>query len=196
MSQVVAGFGVGWLVVAADRGVTQVANDTGEVLYRWRQQTSKLMIEPTVVADLKVPANAQLGDPLSKLMTLSNGTGVGGGIGSGDGGGVGSGHGGPGVGPGIYRLGSNGVRAPIAKYTPEPDFSDEARKAIYQGVVVVSVVVGADGRVHNSKVIRSLGMGLDEKALEKVSLWTFVPGKKDGQPVAVAMNIEVAFNLF
>ena len=44
MSQVVAGFGVGWLVVAADRGVTQVANDTGKVLYRWRQQTSKLMI--------------------------------------------------------------------------------------------------------------------------------------------------------
>jgi len=69
------------------------------------QQKSKLMMEPTVVADLKVPQNVQLGDPLSKLMTPSNGVGVGGGIGSGSGGGVGSGHGGPGVGPGIFHVG-------------------------------------------------------------------------------------------
>ena len=86
------------------------------------QQKSKLMIEPTVVADIKTPPNAQLGDPLSKLMTPSNGVAVGGGIGSGSGGGVGSGHGGPGVGPGIFHVG-DGVSAPRPIFTPEPEFS-------------------------------------------------------------------------
>jgi protein TonB len=159
------------------------------------QQKSKLMIEPTVVADLKVPPNAQLGDPLSKLMTPSNGIGVGGGIGSGNGGGVGSGHGGPGVGPGIFHVG-DGVSAPRALFTPEPEFSEEARKAKYQGVVVLNIIVGTDGRVHNPRVVRSLGMGLDEKAIEGVKTWKFDPSKKDGRAVAVEMNIEVAFNLY
>lgn len=158
-------------------------------------QKSKLMIEPTVVADLRPPQTSQIGDPLSKLMTPSNGVGVGGGIGSGDGGGVGSGHGGPGVGPGIYHVGS-GVSAPRAIYTPEPEFSEEARKAKYQGVVVLNIIVGVDGRVHSPRVVRSLGMGLDEKAVEGVKTWKFDPSKKDGRPVAVEMNIEVAFNLY
>jgi TonB family protein len=159
------------------------------------QQKSKLMIEPTVVADLKVPPNAQLGDPLSKLMAPSNGVGVGGGIGSGSGGGVGSGHGGPGVGPGVFHVG-DGVSAPRAIYTPEPEFSEEARKAKYQGVVVLNIIVGTDGRVHTPRVVRSLGMGLDEKAIEGVKTWKFDPSKKDGRAVAVEMNIEVAFNLY
>jgi protein TonB len=159
------------------------------------QQTSKLMIEPTVVADIKPPANVQLGDPLSKLMTPSNGVGVGGGIGSGSGGGVGSGHGGPGVGPGIFHVG-DGVSAPRPIFTPEPEFSEEARKAKYQGVVVLNIVVGTDGRVHSPRVVRSLGMGLDEKAIEGVKTWKFDPSKKDGRAVAVEMNIEVAFNLY
>lgn len=159
------------------------------------QQKSKLMIEPTVVADVKPLPNAQLGDPLSKLVMPSSGVGVGGGIGSGDGGGVGSGHGGPGVGPGIYHVGG-GVSAPRAIYTPEPEFSEEARKAKYQGVVVLTIIVGTDGRVHNPRVLRSLGMGLDEKAVEGVKTWKFDPSKKDGRPVAVEMNIEVAFNLY
>src|SRR6185312_1774195 len=158
-------------------------------------QKSKLMMEPTVVADLKIPQTAQIGDPLSKLMTASNGTGVGGGIGSGDGGGVGSGHGGPGVGPGLFHVG-NGVSAPKAIFTPEPEFSEEARKAKYQGVVVLSGIVGVDGRVHNAHVVRSLGMGLDEKALEVVKLWKFDPGKKDGRPVPVEMGLEISFNLY
>jgi periplasmic protein TonB len=159
------------------------------------QQKSKLMIEPTVVADLKTPPNSQIGDPLSKLMTPSNGTAVGGGIGSGSGGGVGSGHGGPGVGPGIFHVGE-GVSAPRAIYTPEPEFSEEARKAKYQGVVVLNIIVGTDGRVHNPRVVRALGMGLDEKAIEGVKTWKFDPSKKDGRAVAVEMNIEVAFNLY
>lgn len=159
-------------------------------------QTSKLMVEPTVVADLKIPQSNQIGDPLSKLLTPSNGIGVGGGIGSGDGGGVGSGHGGPGVGPGIFHLGESGVSAPKPIYTPEPEFSEEARKAKYQGVVTLDIVVGADGRVHNARILHSLGMGLDEKALETVKLWKFDPAKKDGRAVACAFNIEVDFHLY
>ncbi|HET9838852.1 MAG TPA: TonB family protein [Candidatus Angelobacter sp.] len=159
------------------------------------QQKSKLMIEPTVVADLRVPQSAQIGDPLSKLMTASNGTGVGGGIGSGNGGGVGSGRGGPGVGPGIYHVG-DGVSRPRAIYTPEPEFSEEARKAKYQGVVVLTIIVGTDGRVYSPRILRSLGMGLDEKAVEGVKTWKFDAARKDGHPVAVEMNVEVAFNLY
>jgi len=158
-------------------------------------QKSKLMIEPTVVADLHVPQSAQIGDPLSKLMTASNGTGVGGGIGSGSGGGVGSGRGGPGVGPGIYHVG-DGVSRPRALYTPEPEFSEEARKAKYQGVVVLTIIVGTDGRVYSPRILRSLGMGLDEKAIEGVKTWKFDAARKDGHPVAVEMNVEVAFNLY
>ena len=158
-------------------------------------QKSKLMIQPTVVADLKYAPTTQVGDPLSKLMIPSNGTGVSGGIGSGDGGGVGSGHGGPGVGPGLFHVG-NGVSAPTPIYTPQPEFSEEARKAKYQGVVVLSGIIGVDGKVHNPRVVRSLGMGLDEKALAAVKLWKFDPGKKDGQPVAVEMGLEISFNLY
>lgn len=161
-----------------------------------QQQKSKLMVEPTVVADMRIPQSTQIGDPLSKLMIPSNGIGVGGGIGSGDGGGVGSGHGGPGVGPGYFTPGVNGVSSPRPLYTPEPEFSEEARKSKYQGVVVLVAVIGVDGRVHSPRVSRSLGMGLDEKALDIVKVWKFDPGKKDGRPVPVEMSLEIQFNLY
>jgi periplasmic protein TonB len=159
------------------------------------QRESKLQVEPTIIADLKIPQSNQIGDPLSKLMTASNGSGVGGGIGNGSGGGVGPGRG-PGVGPGVFRCCGSGVSAPKPLYTPEPEFSEEARKAKYQGVVVLEIIVGTDGTVHSPRVVRSLGMGLDEKARERVMVWKFDPATKDGRPVAVVMNIEVAFNLY
>jgi protein TonB len=132
----------------------------------------------------------------------SNGTGAGGGIGSGYGGGVGSGTG-PGVGPGegggigggVFRVGG-GVSPPRTLYDPEPEYSEEARKAKYQGVCVLYVEVGADGRPRNIRVVRTLGLGLDEKAMEAVKTWKFEPGMKDGKPVAVAVNIEVTFHLY
>jgi len=158
-------------------------------------QQSKLQVPQTVIADLNLPQSPTIGDPLSKLMTASNGSGVGGGIGSGSGGGVGPGRG-PGVGPGVFRCCGSGVSAPKPIETPEPEFSEEARKAKYQGVVVLDIIVGTDGRVHSPHVVRSLGMGLDEKAKEKVLTWKFEPAIKDGRPVAVQMNIEVSFNLY
>jgi protein TonB len=166
------------------------------------QQKSKLMVTPTVVADMKIPQTNQVGDPLSKLMTPSSGTGVTSGIGNGSGGGVGSGDRrglGPGSGAnfggGVFHVG-NGISAPVPTYAPDPDYSDEARKVKHQGTVILNVIVGTDGRVHNPKVVRSLGMGLDEKAIEKVQIWKFDPAKKDGRPVAVEVNVEVSFNLY
>lgn len=132
----------------------------------------------------------------------SNGTGSGGGIGSGTGGGVGSGRGvgvgpgfGGGIGGGAYRAGG-GVTSPRAIYDPDPDYSEEARKARYQGTVVLWVVIDQNGLPREIKVVRSLGMGLDEKAIEAVKKWRFQPGYKDGVPVPVQVNIEVAFHLY
>lgn len=170
----------------------------------------KLAMEPTVVAppNVKLPDNPNLpnlGNPMSARVSgpASNGPGTGGGIGSGKNNGVGSGSG-PGHGPGqgggfgggIYSLGDIGVTAPVAKFTPSPDFSEEARKAKYQGTVILSAIIGPDGRPRNLRVVRSLGMGLDEKALERVRTWLFEPGKKNGQAVSVAMQLEVDFRLF
>lgn len=171
-----------------------------------RNPEPKLPMEPTVVVPPEIhlaQPTGPLGDPLSAVLgPPSNGPGSGGGIGSGSGGGVGSGHG-PGVGPGfgggigggVYRVGG-GVTAPRVIYAPDPEFSDEARKAKYQGTVVLWVVVGPDGRTRDIRVQRSLGMGLDENAIKAIRGWRFEPARKDGIPVAVQVNIEVNFRLY
>jgi len=172
-----------------------------------RNENPKLPVEPTVVVPpeihLPLPQTGSLGDALSSVVSPpSSGTGSGGGIGSGSGGGVGSGRG-PGVGPGwgggigggAYRVGG-GVTAPRVIYAPEPEFSDEARKAKYQGTVVLWLVVGSDGTTHDIRIRQSLGMGLDEKAIEAIRRWKFEPGRKDGIPVAVQVDVEVNFRLY
>jgi TonB family protein len=162
-------------------------------------------MEPTLVIqpDAQLPQVnlAQLGDPLSKFGLPSNGTGSGGGIGSGKNGGVGSGNGagfgpgsGGGVGGGVYRIGG-GVSAPQLLFKVEPEYSEEARKAKFQGTVVLYVEVDEHGNPKNLKVIRPLGLGLDQKAIEAVQKWRFKAGMKDGKPVAVAATIEVNFRL-
>ena len=171
-----------------------------------RNNDPKLPMEATVVAPpVNMATNLpNLGDPFSKipLGPPSNGTGSGGGIGSGSGGGIGSGRG-PGVGPGIgggvgggiYRVGG-GVSAPRILYSPDPSYSEEARKAKYQGTVVLWTVIGPDGRPHDIKIARSLGMGLDQKAIEALRQWKFEPALKDGHPVPVQINVEVNFRLY
>jgi protein TonB len=170
-----------------------------------RNLQPSLTAEPTVVGPpaLSFPPSWQMGDPMATLLTPpSNGIGTGSGIGSGEGGGVGSGRG-PGVGPGmgggfgggVYRVGG-GVSAPRTIFAPDPEYSDEARKAKYQGTVILWVIIGTDGRPRELKVARSLGMGLDQKALEAVRNWRFEPAMKDDQPVAVQVNIEINFRLY
>ena len=165
----------------------------------------KLTMEPTILIPPDVPLPnvnmAQYGDPFSKFGTPSNGTGSGGGIGSGSGGGVGSGSGGGygpgsggGIGGGVFRIGG-GVSQPIPIFKPEPEYSEEARKAKFLGTVMLAIVVDTDGKAKNIRVVRPLGMGLDEKAVEAVGKWRFKPGQKDGHPVAVMANVEVNFRL-
>jgi len=88
-----------------------------------------------------------------------------------------------------------GVSAPVPLYKVEPEYSEEARKAKYQGTVILSIVIDEQGRPRDLKVIRPLGLGLDEKAIEAVSKWRFRPGYKDGKPVAVLATVEVNFRL-
>jgi TonB family protein len=172
-----------------------------------RTEHPKLEVDPSIVAAPNVKiANANmpnLGVPTAPVAgPASNGIGSGAGIGSGSGGGVGSGIG-AGVGPGsggnfgggVYRVGG-GVSAPRVIYQPDPEYTEEARKAKYQGVVVLWLIVGQDGRTKDIRVSRSLGMGLDQKAVEAVKQWKFEPAKKDGVPVAVQLNVEVNFRLY
>jgi TonB family protein len=166
-----------------------------------------LQVEPTLLGppQLKLPqmaSNMPWGDPQGVLGPPSNGPGTGGGIGSGEGTGIGSGKGGglgPGEGGGFgggpYSVG-NGISPPIPIYKPEPAYSEEARKAKYQGTVVLWIVVDAQGNVTDPKVVRPLGLGLDEKALETVRTWKFKPALRNGTPVPVRVIVEVSFRLF
>ena len=107
------------------------------------------------------------------------GTGAGGGIGSGKGNGYGAGEGG-GYGGGLYHVGG-GVAAPQLIYAVDPEFSDEARRAKFQGVCVVSLVVDAQGNPQRVQVVRHLGMGLDQKAVAAVRQYRFKPATSAGQ---------------
>jgi TonB family protein len=171
-----------------------------------RNPNPKLTAEPTVV----VPPNIQIqqpdmsayGDPQSASLIPSGGPGSGGGIGTGSGGGVGSGFG-PGVGPGFgggvgggaFRIGGN-VSAPTCIYCPDPEYSEEARKARHQGVVVLWAIVDESGRARNIQVQKSLGLGLDEAAMRAVANWRFRAAERSGKPVPVYMTIEVNFHLY
>ena len=143
----------------------------------------------------------QFGDPLAKAGIPSNGAGSGAGMGDGDAGGLGSGHG-PGYGPGYngwwggnaYKPGG-GVSAPSVLRKVEPEYSEEARQAKFQGTVILSVVVDERGNARDIRVLQPLGLGLDQKAVEAVEKWKFRAGMKDGRPVAVQAIIEVNFRL-
>lgn len=160
----------------------------------------KLPVEPTINAVAPQLEAANYGDPLSKLTGISPGEGVhgfgngkDGGVGSGTGGGFGPGSGG-GIGGGAYKIGGD-VSAPslIAKF--EPEYSEEARKAKYSGSVLLTVVVDENGAPRDIHVVRPLGLGLDEKAIEAVHRWRFRPGMKNGKAVAVQAQVEVSFRL-
>lgn len=172
-----------------------------------RNPNPKLAVEPTLLGppDLKVPStnDPNFGDPLAKFLTASGGPGSGGGIGTGDGGGIGSGNGaglgpgsGGGTGGGAYRPGTGGVGYPSCVYCPTPEYSEDARKAKYQGTVVLQVVIEPDGHASNITVVKGPGLGLEEKAVEAVKTWRFKPALgPNGTPVATITPIEVNFRL-
>lgn len=164
------------------------------------KEMPRLPLEETIIAppDIKIPQSGQIGDPTSNFTEfLSNGPGEQG-IGPSCCGGVGPStgpHAGSGP-PGIYPAGRGGVTVPEVIYNPEPSFSDEARKARQQGMVQLLVVVGKDGHTYDIRVAQSLGMGLDEKAIEAVGSWRFKPATFNGQPVASRILVEVDFHLY
>jgi protein TonB len=158
----------------------------------------KLAVEPTVVMqpDLKMANNTMpnIGAPTSSLTGNSLGNGTGTGIGSGNGAGIGPGSG-YNTGGGPVHIGG-GVKAPILTFAPEPEFSEEARKAKFSGDVQVYLWVDEQGLPSHVRIIRGVGMGLDEKALEAVRQYKFKPALKDGKPVKVDLYINVNFQIF
>ena len=157
----------------------------------------KLAIVPTVVVqkDLNLANNhdAQSRDAqfhaYGSLPREWHGTG----IGSGNGSGIGPGSGGN-TGGGVMHIGG-GVSKPVVLYQVEPEFSEEARKAKFSGNVEVYLWVDTDGKPSHIRVVRGVGMGLDEKAVEAVRQYRFKPAMKDGKPVQVDLYVDVNFQI-
>ena len=95
---------------------------------------------------------------------------------------------------GVFRVGG-GISAPTKLSSPEPQYSEEARQAKIEGTVTLFVIVGCDGIPRDVRVVKGLGHGLDEKAIEAIKTWRFNPSLKDGKPVPAQINLDVTFHL-
>jgi len=95
----------------------------------------------------------------------------------------------------IYEMGS-GITSPKSVYAPNPSYDEKARKKKINGVVILAMVITAQGKVRDVKVIKSVDEGLDKQAVATVSTWRFEPATKDGKPVAVHLKTEVNFRLY
>lgn len=168
-----------------------------------RNYNPALAVEPTLVGTPQIMAsmpNIAYGDPNGVSGPASGGPGTGGGIGTGHQGGVGPGNG-PGSGEGdccgvggqTHIIGT--VVDPVLLTKVDPEYSDEARRAKLQGIVVIKIDVDTNGRPTNIRVLRGLGLGLDERARESVEKWRFKPGKINGKPAVTSAVIEVTFRL-
>jgi len=156
---------------------------------------------PPAVFDANAPSSVQvvtgLGLPWANKDTNSAGADGGHGIGDrqgdnmGDDDGDKAGAGGPG------RNFANVVSQAACLHCPEPPYTDEARKAKLQGNVTLRVLIGADGRATRIQLVKGLGLGLDEQALQAVRSWRFVPARDARrQPVPTWVTIETRFQLF
>jgi TonB family protein len=168
-----------------------------------RVQNPKLAVEPTMQVQIpEANAPAHLGAPDSPQIVLaSQGSGSGSGFGHGLGGGLGMGHGagagpgtGGGYGGGVMSVGG-GVSAPQVIHAIQPEFTAEARQTNYEGTVSIQLIVDSQGNPQAIHVIRHLGKGLDQKAIEAVQQYRFRPAIYQGHPVAVQMVIDVEFHL-
>jgi protein TonB len=162
-----------------------------------------LPMEPTIIAgpavEMPTVDLARFGDPYGRPGPPSGGPGSGGGIGSGTGTGVGPGAGpgfGPGSGGGLTTGSARGsLTQPAVLYMIEPEYTDEARKAHIQGIVVLYLEVDPRGQAQNITVQQSLGLGLDERAVEAVRRWRFRPASRDGRPCSAQAIVNVSFRL-
>jgi TonB family protein len=163
----------------------------------------KLAAEPS--EQVKIPDNNNLPNlgvsQSPQIAMASQGSGSGSGFGQGSGGGIGSGRGG-GVGPGVgggYGGGlmsvGGGVSAPQLIHSAEPEFTEDARRANYQGTVSIKLIVDSQGNPQDIRVASHLGMGLEEKAIEAVRQYKFRAAMYQGHPVSVQILIDVDFHL-
>ncbi len=97
--------------------------------------------------------------------------------------------------PEVFSVG-NGVTEPIPIFKPEPPYTKEAKAAKTQGTVILQTIIGADGAVKDVNVVKPLGQGLDQNAVNTIRTWKFKPALKAGQPVACRVTVEVSFKLF
>jgi TonB family protein len=97
-------------------------------------------------------------------------------------------------GGGVLRAG-NGVSPPVLIQKTEPEYSEQARRAKFQGSDMLYVQIDPSGQATHIRVVKPIGLGLDEKSMEAVAKWKFQPGNKDGAPVTVEATIEVNFRL-
>jgi TonB family protein len=166
-------------------------------IIRTNFEMPSLPVAPTLLGIAETPVvNYQIGIPLGASGPPSGGPG---GLGNGHGPDVGDN---PGPGSGIgNKAGVSGpprgkkVTMPELLTQNEPEYTEEARKAKLQGTVDLTIVVGADGRVERVDVIRSLGLGLDERAVDAVKKWRFRPATSDGKPIAASAAVAVTFRL-
>ena len=121
------------------------------------------------------------------------GSGQGTGIGEGDGSGIGPGSGG-GTGGGPYRPGS-GISPPQLQREVKPIYTDEGRRRSIEGDVVMEIVVRRDGSVGDVRLMRTLGAGLDQRAIAAVKQWRFSPARRQGAPVDILVEVAVGFAL-
>jgi periplasmic protein TonB len=168
-----------------------------------RVERPKLPVEPSV--QMRMPQDnsiPKLGMPQSPQVAVeSQGPGSGNGFGFGLGGGVGTGHGtgqGPGstggYGGGVMNVGG-GVSAPEVIHSVQPQFTAEARQKDFQGSVAIQLIVDAQGAPQDVRVVRRVGMGLDEEAIAAVKQYRFRPATYQGHAVAVQMIIDIDFHL-
>jgi len=148
-------------------------------------------------APAAVPIITSLGLPWMDKDSNSGGADKGHGIGNHRGNGMGDDDGnGAGVGDAEGNY-ANVVSQPACLHCPEPPYTDEARKAKLQGNVTFRVLIGADGRAARIQLVKGLGLGLDEQALQAVRSWRFVPARDARrQPVPTWVTIETRFQLF
>ena len=95
---------------------------------------------------------------------------------------------------GPIRVGGD-VKPPVKINAPAPQYTEIARKARIQGVVIVEAIIEKDGTVSNVKVLKGLPMGLDQAAVDAVKSWRFQPATLNGKPVAVIYNLTINFQL-
>ncbi len=160
-----------------------------------RLENPKLMVPQAIMDAPEVNITAaETGDPMGKIGALSGGPGGPVGIGDGTGTGIGKGPGG-GSNAGVSYKALGITEEPQLLHAEEPEYSEEGRKARAQGSVLLAIDVDVNGRVANIRVIKSLGMGLDEKAKEAVMKWRFRPARAGGRAVTAPAQVRVTFHL-